>query len=246
MGFRHSGGAFRSFRFYELGPRAGGKSSRGLERVGNRGSRRQWLGMDDHGVRTVSRLPRDGVLSRVLGGFLRRPASRHEGRVARDGARAPASNVSQLVSVSSAALEAASRALAGLPELVIEAHHTTYEAGLVEFARHPRPHGRAVALCLGSNIGNFDPPDAGAFLQRIRAALAAGDLFLLGADLVKPESELLLAYDDPLGVTAAFNLNLLARVNHELDGDFDLKGFAHRAIWNSDMSRVEMHLVSLK
>jgi YD repeat-containing protein len=78
----------------------------------------------------------------------------------------------------------------------------------------------------------------------IRRALRPGDLFLLGADLVKPERSLLLAYDDPLGVTAAFNKNLLVRINGELGGTFDLDGFDHRAAWNADARRVEMHLVS--
>jgi L-histidine Nalpha-methyltransferase len=101
-----------------------------------------------------------------------------------------------------------------------------------------------LVLLLGSNIGNFDPPAAAAFLERIRAALDPGDLFLLGADLVKPERDLLLAYDDPLGVTAAFNKNLLVRINRELGGAFNLDAFAHRAVWNREASRVEMHLVS--
>ncbi len=73
-----------------------------------------------------------------------------------------------------------------------------------------------------------------------------GDGFLIGADLVKPEHDLLLAYDDPLGVTAAFNRNLLARINRELGADFDLAGFAHRAVWNGEASRIEMHLVSTR
>jgi L-histidine N-alpha-methyltransferase len=149
-----------------------------------------------------------------------------------------------LVDVSPAALDTARRALAIHPELTVEPYQATYEAGLVEFARRPREAGGTMALCLGSNIGNFDPPDAEAFLQAIRAALSPGDWLLLGADLVKPEEELLLAYDDPLGVTAAFNRNLLVRVNRELGADFDLDGFAHRAVWNADLSRVEMHLVS--
>jgi L-histidine Nalpha-methyltransferase len=151
-----------------------------------------------------------------------------------------------LVDVSQTALDTARRALAIHPELSVEPHQATYEAGLAEFARRPRPAGRTMALCLGSNIGNFDPPDADAFLQTIRAALSPGDWLLLGADLVKPERELLLAYDDPLGVTAAFNRNLLVRANRELAADFDLDGFAHRALWNADLSRVEMHLVSVK
>src|SRR5438876_317680 len=83
---------------------------------------------------------------------------------------------------------------------------------------------------LGSNIGNFDPPAAHDFLLEIRRALRPGDALLLGADLVKPERELQLAYDDPLGVTAAFNRNLLARMNAELLADFDLAAFDHRAV----------------
>ena len=76
--------------------------------------------------------------------------------------------------------------------------------------------------------------------------MSVEDSLLLGVDLVKPEAELLLAYDDPLGVTAAFNMNLLVRANRELDADFDLRGFAHRAIWNAGASRIEMHLVSAR
>jgi uncharacterized SAM-dependent methyltransferase len=105
-------------------------------------------------------------------------------------------------------------------------------------------HGRMLVLLLGSNIGNFDPPAAAAFLSRIRAMLVAGDSLLLGADLVKPERDLLAAYDDPLGVTAAFNMNLLVRINQELGGTFDLDQFEHRAIWNAPEQRIEMHLVS--
>jgi len=151
-----------------------------------------------------------------------------------------------LVDVSRAALDAATRTLAIRPEVSVEAYQDTYELGLAEFARRPRSAGRTLAVCLGSNIGNFDPPDADVFLQTIRSALAPGDGLLLGADLVKPERELLLAYDDPLGVTAAFNRNLLVRANRELAADFDLDGFAHRAVWQADASRVEMHLVSTK
>ena len=78
----------------------------------------------------------------------------------------------------------------------------------------------------------------------MRAAMRPGDTFLLGADLLKPIDTLLRAYDDPLGVTAAFNRNLLVRVNRELGGNFDLNAFAHRAVWNAALSRIEMHLVS--
>jgi uncharacterized SAM-dependent methyltransferase len=101
-------------------------------------------------------------------------------------------------------------------------------------------------LFLGSNIGNFDPPAARDMLRRIRASLADGDALLLGTDLVKSPRVLQLAYDDPLQVTAAFNRNLLRRINEELGGTFDLDGFAHRALWNPRDRRVEMHLVSMR
>ena len=78
----------------------------------------------------------------------------------------------------------------------------------------------------------------------LRGSLAGGDSLLVGTDLVKPERDLLLAYDDPLGVTAAFNRNLLVRINRELGADFDVSAFRHRALWNAAESRVEMHLVA--
>jgi dimethylhistidine N-methyltransferase len=148
-----------------------------------------------------------------------------------------------LVDVSPTALAAAADALSRLDATTVIMHRAPYEEGLARIASRPRGGGRALVLFLGSNIGNFDPPGAAAFLRGIRSSLTAGDALLLGTDLVKSERELLLAYDDPLGVTAAFNRNLLVRINRELDGDFDLDGFAHRAIWNADQSRVEMHLV---
>ena len=149
-----------------------------------------------------------------------------------------------LIDVSASALAEASRAVGQLDHVDVTGHQTTYESGLVEIRNQPRRAGRTLALFLGSNIGNFDPPAAHAFLRSVRAALVRGDAFLLGADLVKPEPELLLTYDDPLGITAAFNRNLLVRINRELGGNFDLPAFAHRAVWNADESRVEMHLVS--
>src|SRR5262245_36212081 len=136
-----------------------------------------------------------------------------------------------LVDVSAAALEKATRALESRYALPIAAHRATYEAGLSEIRRDSSSDPTLV-LFLGSNIGNFDPPGADAFLRGVRAALRPGDALLLGADLVKPETDLLLAYDDPLGVTAAFNRNLLVRVNRELGADFAIDRFAHRAVWN--------------
>lgn len=148
-----------------------------------------------------------------------------------------------LVDVSPAALASAAGALSRLDEIKIVAHRAPYEVGLAEIASGRRSSGRTLVLFLGSNIGNFDPPGAAAFLRGIHSSLMVGDALLLGTDLVKTERELLLAYDDPLGVTAAFNRNLLVRINRELGGDFDLDRFAHRATWNAGSSRVEMHLV---
>jgi L-histidine N-alpha-methyltransferase len=164
-------------------------------------------------------------------------------------AAAPASSTltTHLVDVSSAALDAATLALGRIhDEMVVVPHNATYEEGLAQVASGRRRAGRALTLFLGSNIGNFDPPGADAFLRTLRATCEPGDCLLMGADLVKPEPDLLLAYNDPLGVTAAFNRNLLVRANRELGADFDVAGFAHRSDWNPDESRIEMHLVSIR
>ena len=149
-----------------------------------------------------------------------------------------------LIDISSQALEQTEQRLTRLRHFSVVGHQSTYEEGLRKAASARDPGSPVLVLLLGSNIGNFDTPAADAFLRRIRTALEPGDLLLLGADLVKPEGQLLLAYDDPLGVTAAFNKNLLVRINRELQGNFDLHAFTHRAIWNEAAQRVEMHLVS--
>ena len=149
----------------------------------------------------------------------------------------------RLVDISPSALELSSHVLAALPNVGVATYEAEYEAGLAIAAAETRA-GSALALFLGSNIGNFDRPGAAAFLGEIRASLMLGDMFLIGVDLVKPERDLLLAYDDPLGVTAAFNRNLLVRINRELGGHFDIDAFSHRAVWSAAHSRVEMHLVS--
>jgi len=149
----------------------------------------------------------------------------------------------RLVDVSPAALDLATRTLNAY-DVKVERHQASYEAGLEALSRH---HGRrTLVLFLGSNIGNFDPPGAAEFLRTIRRALRPDDALLIGADLLKPERDLLLAYDDPLGVTAAFNRNLLVRANRELEADFDIDAFEHRAIWSAAESRIEMHLVSTR
>jgi dimethylhistidine N-methyltransferase len=151
-----------------------------------------------------------------------------------------------LIDISRAALESATLALSALSGICVRAHEANYDSGLQQFASEWSGRGRTLMLFLGSNIGNYDPPGAAALLRTIRAALRAGDALLLGADLIKPEATLIAAYDDPLQVTAAFNRNLLVRINRDLDGDFDLDGFAHRATWNAGESRMEMHLVSTR
>lgn len=100
-----------------------------------------------------------------------------------------------------------------------------------------------LVLFLGSSIGNLERREISAFLRDLRLLLHSGDTVLLGADLVKDVETMLLAYDDPVGVTAAFNLNLLARINRELSADFDLRSFAHEARWNEADRRIEMHLL---
>jgi L-histidine Nalpha-methyltransferase len=151
-----------------------------------------------------------------------------------------------LIDISSQALEQTEQRLGRLHHFSVVGHQSTYEVGLRRAVAQRRGDGPMLVLLLGSNLGNFDTPAAAAFLDRIRRALAPGDFLLLGADLVKSESALLLAYDDPLGVTAAFNRNLLVRINRELGGNFDLSAFAHRALWNGEHQRIEMHLVSSK
>ncbi|HUF46814.1 MAG TPA: L-histidine N(alpha)-methyltransferase [Vicinamibacterales bacterium] len=155
-----------------------------------------------------------------------------------------------LVDVSRAALNSAARTLGALGNVEVVAHQSRFLTWLETAGRprraEPAPGGRALAMFLGSNIGNFEPPAADALLARIRAMLQPGDAFLLGADLVKPEHDLRLAYDDPLGVTAAFNRNLLVRINRELGGEIDVGSFRHHVVWNREASRIEMYLVSTR
>jgi dimethylhistidine N-methyltransferase len=110
----------------------------------------------------------------------------------------------------------------------------------------PAAPGRRVGFFPGSTIGNLKPDEAVTFLRGARALLGDDALFVLGIDLVKPPEVLIAAYDDARGVTAAFNRNLLVRANRELDADFDLDAFGHRAVWNPAESRMEMHLVALR
>jgi len=147
-----------------------------------------------------------------------------------------------LIDVSASALAIAAQNIGNVGGVRLITHQATYDSGLREALTQRT--GRTLVAFLGSNIGNFDPPGASAFLQNIRASVGNGDGVLLGVDLVKPADRLLAAYDDPLGVTAAFNRNLLVRINRELGASIDLDGFSHRAVWNAEQGRVEMHLVA--
>ena len=146
------------------------------------------------------------------------------------------------IEISRTALQLCRRELADIERISIVGYERDYLAGLAEVSRNRASGEQLLVLFLGSTIGNFARLAATRFLRDIRAMLQPGDTLLLGTDLVKPVDTLLAAYDDSIGATAAFNLNLLARINRELDGDFDLAAFEHVARFNPDARSVEMHL----
>jgi len=148
------------------------------------------------------------------------------------------------IEISPTALAMCQRELGDIESMSIVGFEREYLDGLVEVAARRRDGQNLLVLFLGSTIGNFDRPAAAEFLREVRRILLPGDSLLLGTDLEKPIPQLLAAYDDPLGVTAAFNLNLLARVNRELDGEFALEQFEHVARFNPEERSVEMHLRS--
>jgi L-histidine Nalpha-methyltransferase len=153
------------------------------------------------------------------------------------------------VDISPAALETSSRLLLqSYPRLRIEAYASDYYDGLtaLQAKEHTDDEARTLALFLGSNIGNFDAEEARRFLRALRGVLRTGDALLLGADLRKAPAILEAAYDDALGLTAAFNLNLLARINRELDAAFDLRAFKHVALYNAEIGRIEIYLESTR
>jgi L-histidine Nalpha-methyltransferase len=148
------------------------------------------------------------------------------------------------IEISSAALVSCERELDDLAQVSILGFETEYLDGLSRAVARRKSGEAVVVLFLGSSIGNFERGPAEEFLHRIRQAIKPGDTLLLGTDLEKPLDLLISAYDDSLGVTEAFNRNLLARINRELGGDFDLSRFEHVAIYNARQRRVEMHLRS--
>ena len=150
------------------------------------------------------------------------------------------------VEISRSALAMCERELSDIDSISIVGFEREYLDGLLEVAAHRQRSQHLFVLFLGSTIGNFHRPAGVKFLAEVRRILQPGDSLLLGTDLEKSNSQLLKAYDDEIGVTAAFNRNLLTRINRELYADFDLSQFVHLAKINHDARSVEMHLQSTK
>jgi L-histidine Nalpha-methyltransferase len=148
------------------------------------------------------------------------------------------------VEISRSALVMCERELRDIESISIVGFEREYLDGLLEIAAYRKRGQRLLVLFLGSTIGNFDRPAGDTFLAEVRRILQPGDWLLLGTDLEKSAADLVRAYDDELGVTAAFNLNLLARINRELDADFALNQFVHVARINEQARSIEMHLQS--
>jgi L-histidine Nalpha-methyltransferase len=146
------------------------------------------------------------------------------------------------IEISPTALALCEREMGSLASVSVVGLEKPYLEGLRTAACRRGAGEHLLVLFLGSTIGNFDRPAGEEFLGRVREVMQPGDLLMLGTDLEKPAATLLLAYDDPAGVTAAFNLNLLARINRELDADFDLSLWRHQAVYDEGERRIEMHL----
>lgn len=189
---------------------------------------------DQHQTLTLIEL---GAGTATKTGILLAAAVRQQGKV-----------VYQPVDVSETALAAASENIeANFPDVTVRCQ-------VADYTREPLPLDRlpglrTLALYIGSSIGNFSPKAAAALLANVRAQLLPGDKLLLGTDLApgrnKSADTLLAAYNDDAGVTAAFNRNVLTRLNRDLGTDFRPESFDHKAVWNAGQSRIEMHLASL-
>ncbi len=138
-------------------------------------------------------------------------------------------------------VNAVSEIAADYPDVSVGAVCADFTGGL-NIDHLPMPDGKRVIFFPGSTIGNFEPDAARDLLRGFRNGMRSGDAVLIGADRVKDEARLVAAYDDAKDVTAEFNLNLIDRINKELDGDIDRDALAHRSIWNAEKSRIEMHL----
>ena len=150
------------------------------------------------------------------------------------------------IEISPFALAACEKELGQIDLVSIVGYEQPYLEGLRTVAEGRAEQDHLLVLFLGSTIGNFDRDAGEKFLREMREILQPGDALLLGTDLEKDVELQMLAYDDPAGVTAAFNLNLLARINRELGADFDLSCFRHEALWNFAERRIEMHLRSTR
>jgi dimethylhistidine N-methyltransferase len=150
------------------------------------------------------------------------------------------------IEISPFALAACAKELGQIDLVSVVGYERPYLEGLRAVAEGRGEENHLLVLFLGSTIGNFDRDAGEEFLREMRGILRPGDALLLGTDLEKSVGLQLLAYDDPAGITAAFNLNLLARINRELSGDFDLRCFRHEARWNYTDRRMEMHLRSTR
>jgi L-histidine Nalpha-methyltransferase len=150
------------------------------------------------------------------------------------------------IEISPSALAACEKELGQIDLVSVVGYEQTYLEGLRAVVRGRDSQEHLLVLFLGSTIGNFDREMGDEFLREVRSILRRGDALLLGTDLEKDIETQILAYDDPAGVTAAFDKNLLARINRELGADFDLTQFQHEARWNRDERRIEMHLRSMR
>jgi dimethylhistidine N-methyltransferase len=148
------------------------------------------------------------------------------------------------IEISASALASCKRELGDIDGVSVVGFEREYLDGLLEVAARREPEQQLLVLFLGSTIGNFEHPADEKFLREVRNILRPGDALLLGTDLKKETHRLIQAYDDPLKVTAAFDLNILARLNRELDADFALENFEHIARFNENTGSIEMHLRS--
>jgi dimethylhistidine N-methyltransferase len=191
--------------------------------------------VEQHAAEIVARVPGDVVVAELGSGSGSKTRHILERFGTREAAYYP-------IDVSRGALERCARELAAMGAIV--PLEMNYLEGLQYVAEQRTADETLLVLFLGSTIGNFEPEEVVQFLASVRECLAPRDALLLGTDLVKPVEQVLAAYDDPAGVTASFNLNLLARINRELDADFDLRRFEHVARYDVDAQRIEMHLRS--
>src|SRR5271155_209812 len=203
----------------------------GLSRAGMRLLERYSAGV-------VSRIPRPVVVAELGRGTGRKPRWLLEALSRRQ-------RVNYYpIDISGSALFRCQQELSHMDMVSIVGFERAYLDGLQEVAARRKDGERLFVLFLGSTIGNFDRPAGDHFLREVRSILREGDALLLATDLEKPVPTLVLAYDDPAGVTAAFNKNLLARINRELDADFNLSLFEHTVKWDDAERRIEMHLRS--